>query len=227
MKICNVEDMRNLDRQAIKSFGMTQEMLMENAGNAVFFTMIQQTEIRQKEILVFCGGGNNGGDGLVVARKLHSNGANVQVFLLGDPTKYEGSARLNYEIASKLSFPIKKLTSARQARIALAHCHIVVDAIFGTGLARPVEGLYAETIESINEAHKLVFCVDIPSGINGNNGRIMGTAVQADFTTTFGLPKYGNLFYPGFTLGGKLSVTHISFPPEHYQRKSIFMETNI
>ncbi len=226
MKICSVKDMHDLDQQAIENYGITQEMLMENAGNAAFFTLMQHSTVAGKNILVFCGGGNNGGDGLVVARKAHSNGAKVRVFLLSDPQKYNGSAKLNYEIAFRLSFPVDRLTSSEQARQALKEADIIVDAIFGTGLTRTVEGLYAEIIEAINSARKTVFSIDIPSGINGNTGQVMGTAIQADFTTTFGLPKYGNLFYPGFAHGGQLSVTHISFPPEHYQRDHIFMETN-
>ncbi len=226
MKICSVNNMRDLDQQAIENYGITQEMLMENAGNAVFFNLIQQHNITGKHILFFCGGGNNGGDGLVVARKAHSNGAKVRVFLLSDPQKYAGSARLNYEIAFRLSFPVDRLETIDQAQQAIAESDIIVDAIFGTGLTRNVEGLYAEVIDAINNARKTVFSVDIPSGINGDTGQIMGTAIQADYTTTFGLPKYGNLLYPGFANGGQLSVTHISFPPEHYQRDDIFMEIN-
>ena len=226
MKICSVDTMRELDRQAIENYGMTQEMLMENAGNAAFFTLLQHSAVPGKNILVFCGGGNNGGDGLVVARKAHSNGASVRVFLLSDPQKYQGAARLNYEIAARLSFPVERLTSIDQAEQALAESYIIVDAILGTGLTRTVEGIYAQVIDAINNARKMVLSVDIPSGINGDTGEVMGAAIQADYTATFGLPKYGNLFYPGFAYGGQLHVTHISFPPEHYRQDHIFMETN-
>jgi len=87
MKISRVQEMRDADTSAIANFGITQEILMENAGNAAYFTILQAMEIESKKFVFFCGSGNNGGDGLVVARKLHSNGAQVSIFLMGDPKK--------------------------------------------------------------------------------------------------------------------------------------------
>lgn len=224
MKICYVQDMRELDRRAITEYGISQEILMENAGQAVYFTILRHLGIKGKHFAVFCGAGNNGGDGLVVARKLHSNGAQVSVFLLSDPEKFKGAARLNYEIAGKTGMNISLLKTSRKAAGALRQSDIVIDAIFGTGLTREVGGIYKQIIKLINQSGKTVVSVDIPSGINGNNGRIMGVAVQADYTITFGLPKLGNLLYPGYAQGGKLAVTHISFPPALYEQAAIQIE---
>ncbi len=228
MKVSNVTQMRRMDRQAIERYGIFEDLLMENAGHAVYFMILEKFPfLRGKRFTVFCGLGNNGGDGLVVARKLHSNGAKVQVFLLGDPERYKGSAKKNYEIVKGLSLPMKRLEKTSQAAYTLAHCDAVVDAMLGTGLSRPVEGLYREVVEAVNRAGKTVFSVDIPSGINGNTGEVMGAAIRADATATFGLPKIGNLLYPGFGHGGRLYVTHISFPPTIYESDAVQVTTGV
>ncbi|MFW6114875.1 MAG: NAD(P)H-hydrate dehydratase [Thermodesulfobacteriota bacterium] len=226
MKVSTVEQMRNLDRGAIETFKTPDAILMENAGGAVFYVIHSEFGIKGKRFVVFCGGGNNGGDGFVVARKLHSNGGIVTVFLLGDSKKLAGCAKDNFDIISTLPIQIERLTSTEQAAPDLSGSDAVIDAIFGTGLGRDVAGLYEEVIDLINQSRKTVFSVDIPSGVNGNTGRIMGCAVKADYTVTFGLPKLGNLLYPGFELCGKLYVTHISFSPSHYDTDEISVETN-
>ena len=94
MKISQVSEMRELDRTAIEKFGIREELLMENAGEALYFVLLQALGIKDKKFIVFCGIGNNGGDGLVIARKIHSNGGTVKVFILGDPSKYKGAAKM-------------------------------------------------------------------------------------------------------------------------------------
>ena len=180
MKISNVEEMRNLDKSAIENFGITQELLMENAGEAGYFAILKEHGVENKRFAVFCGIGNNGGDGLVVARKIHSTGGDVRVFLLGDEKKFKGSAKKNFEIASGLPLKIIRVDSIESIKDEVATCDAIVDALFGTGLMRAVEGLYKEVIRLINQSGKPVFSVDIPSGINGNTGLIMGAAVRAD-----------------------------------------------
>ena len=174
---------------------------------------------------MICGIGNNGGDGLVVARKIHSTGGKVKVFILGDKEKFKGSAAMNLDIVSRLPIEIVKVESLKSLRTDLFHSDAIVDAIFGTGLAREVEGIYAEVIELVNSSRKPLFSVDIPSGVNGDTGKIMGTSIHADYTVTFGLPKIGNILFPGYDLCGKLYVTHISFPPSLYS-DSIKIEVN-
>ena len=226
MKVSTVAQMRNLDRSAIEEFGISDELLMENAGQAVYFAIVKEFGIKNKNFVIFCGGGNNGGDGLVVARKIHSNGGEAKVFLLDDAAKFKGAAKRNFAIASKMPIEISRASSIESIKPAVLHSDAVVDAIFGTGLTREVSGIYKDTIQLISESKKPVFSVDIPSGINGDTGEVMGIAVKADYTTTFGLPKIGNMLYPGYEHCGKLYVSHISFPPSLYNADSIKVEVN-
>ncbi len=226
MKISHVEEMRNMDRRAIEEFGIVQELLMENAGQAAYFTILKEFGIKNKRFVTFCGVGHNGGDGLVVTRKIFSNGGKVTVFVLGDRSRFEGAAKQNFDIVNKLQIDVIDLQDAEMALETINQADAIVDAIFGTGLNRDVKGIYKEVIDLINASQKTVFSIDIPSGINGNTGQVMGSAVKADFTTTFGLPKTGNLLYPGFAHAGKLYVTNISFPPVMQNSARLKIATN-
>ncbi len=227
MKISTVAQMRTLDCEASENLGIPETILMENAGEAAYFIVLKETGVAGKRFVLFCGPGNNGGDGFVVARKLRSSGAEVVVFLLATPGQFRGAAKKNLDILTRLSVPITELTSPEPALAPTAQCDAVIDAIFGTGLSRPVEGLARDIIGLINTRARKVYSLDIPSGIHGDTGEEMGCAVQADTTITFGLPKIGNLLYPGYARCGKLYVTHISFPPQHYDRDSITTAVNL
>ena len=226
MKISSVSEMRNLDKTAIEEFGIKEELLMENAGDATYFVIYRECGIKGKKFIIFCGIGNNGGDGFVIARKIHSNGGKVKVFILGDKGKYRGAAKLNLDIISRLMIEIREVESVESVKTDVAHSDAIIDAIFGTGLIREVRGLYGNVIELINDSGKTIFSADIPSGVTGDAGKIMGVAVKADYTVTFGLPKAGNILFPGNDLCGKLFLTHISFPPEIYDSDSLKVEIN-
>jgi hydroxyethylthiazole kinase-like uncharacterized protein yjeF len=226
MKVAKVGEMKDLDRRATDEFGIPQDLLMENAGQAMYFVMLQELGIKNNKFVVFCGGGNNGGDGFVVARKIHSNGGEVKVFLLGDESKFKGVAKKNLEVVSRMPIEMSKLSSIEFVIPELFDCDAVVDALFGTGLVREISGIYKDVIQVINESQSIVFSVDIPSGINGDTGEVMGVAVKADYTVAFGLPKLGNMLYPGYERCGKLYVSHISFPPALYNSDSIKVAIN-
>ncbi|RJR17790.1 MAG: NAD(P)H-hydrate dehydratase [Desulfobacteraceae bacterium] len=226
MRICTVSEIRDMDRAAIEHFGIPEEILMENAGIAVCTAIDKELGISGRSFLVFCGAGNNGGDGLVIARKLFSLGAAVKIFLMGTGEKYKGAARLNLSIARRLPIEIIELSDPSSLNGELERCDAVVDALFGTGLDRDISGNYAQTIELINKSGKTVFSVDTPSGVNGDTGGILGAAVKADYTVTFGLPKLGNVLYPGSLFCGRLLVTHISFPPALHASEAIKIQTN-
>ena len=226
MKVSRVAQMRSLDQYAIEKLAIPEEILMENAGEASYFVIMDKFGIKDKKFVIICGIGNNGGDGFVIARKIHSNGGNVKVFILGDVNKYKGAAKKNFDIISGLQIEIRHIESVDSIKSDVLHCNAIVDAIFGTGLTRNVEGLYRDVIRLINKSRKKVFSVDIPSGINGDTGEIMGSAVKANYTVTFGLPKIGNMLFPGHEHCGKLYVSHISFPPSLYNQDSIKVEIN-
>jgi len=224
MKVCRVEEMRRMDKRATAEYGIPPEILMENAGEAVYTVIEREFGIEGKKFAVLCGPGNNGGDGFVIARKLHSCGGEVTVFLAANKEKYQGAARQNLDIVTRFPITIKEVASIRGFKKEIAASDAVVDAIFGTGLDRNVEGLAAQVIKAVNESGKKVFAVDIASGINGDNGKEMGISIKADATITFGLPKLGNLLYPGYNRGGKLFVSHISFPRPLFESETIKVE---
>ncbi len=223
MRISTVEQMHALDRRAIEEYKIEEELLMENAAQALYFVILKHFgNVRGKKFIAFAGPGNNGGDAITLSRKLYSNGAQVKIYLMSNPEKYRGAARMNYEIAAKIGIPMETFSGDNAlVRMSVEMADAVIDGIFGTGISRNVEGIYLEAIKIINEGGKLVFAVDISSGINGNTGKIMGAAVKADYTVTFGLPKIGNILYPGYEHCGKLYVSHISFPPENYESSEI------
>ncbi|HOP39577.1 MAG TPA: NAD(P)H-hydrate dehydratase [Geobacteraceae bacterium] len=227
MKVSTVCQMRAMDRAAIEQYGIIEDLLMENAGHAAFSVLKQMCPIANRTFLLFCGLGNNGGDGFVVARKIHSAGGLAKVLILGDPDCFSGAAHRNLDIIRRMPLDIRRLDSVQGLAGELAHCTMVVDGIFGTGLSRPVEALHREVIESINAGNKPVLSIDIPSGVEGDTGRILGCAVRADHTVTFGLPKIGNLLFPGHELCGQLHVSHISFPPALYNSDTLQVAINI
>jgi len=228
MKICSVEEIRLLDRLAVEKYGLSEEVLMENAGHAVYSLIVKFTGVKDKFFVVVCGTGNNGGDGLVVARKLYSNGGKVIVFVIGSLEKFKGVAKKNLVRVLKAGIKVIEITDEKMIKHFeenLVEADAVIDAIFGTGLSREVKGIHRKVIETINKYGKTVYSVDIPSGISGDSGKVMGVAVKATYTVTFGLPKLGNLLYPGYEYCGQLYVSHISYPPSisnaHFLKKEI------
>ncbi|MBN1857264.1 MAG: NAD(P)H-hydrate dehydratase [Dehalococcoidia bacterium] len=215
MKVFTVEGMRELDRRATEEFGLSPDILMENAGIAVYEVAKAEFGISGRRFTVLCGGGNNGGDGLVAARKLNSMGADVRVYLLAAEDSLRGPVRRNCDAVVKAGILLEQLSAGDDLYLGRQH-DVIIDAIFGTGLSRGPEGLYREIIECVNASDSPVLSVDIPSGVNGNTGRVESVAVRATCTVTFGAPKQGNLLPPGRELSGKLFVSRISFPPPLY-----------
>ena len=146
MKIVTADQMRFMDRHCLEKLGIAEEILMENAALASVALLQRVIGIRDKKFVVFCGTGNNGGDGMAVARLIHSGGGKIKVFLLGDKNKFRGAAQINMAIIDKLPIEVLKLENTAAAKKDVAHCDMIIDAIFGTGLDRDVAGLAADVI---------------------------------------------------------------------------------
>jgi len=217
-KVSTVKEMQDLDYGATKKYGVPSILLMESAGIASFRVLCSHFSLeRGTKLLVFAGPGNNGGDGYVVARHALAAGADVRVVVMANPDKYKADAKTNYDAAEQLGIQLESLEESPRDQVStlLSWADVVVDAIFGVGLAREVSGRFLETIQAINEWGGPVLALDIPSGVQGDTGEVLGEAVRAEATITYGVPKLGNMLYPGYQLGGKLYTTRISFPPWH------------
>jgi len=229
VKVCSVSEMRRIDEEAASRFGVDHLLLMEDAGTAVYQVVSREVGCFGRRVVVIAGTGNNGGDALVAARRLSSCGAYVEVYVVGDPGKYPEPARRNYEIVSKLGVPLKIVRTAEDLealREALRSCDVVIVGLIGIGLKGEVTGIHRSVIEVVNASGRTVVSVDIPSGICGDSGRVCGVAVRSTYTVTFGLPKIGNILYPGYYYCGKLYISRLSYPPELLESDEILTELN-
>lgn len=207
MKVVTAQEMQEIDRKTILKFGITGRVLMERAGAAVARRI--QELFERKKTVVLAGGGNNGGDGIVVARELFNSRWNVKVLLLIREDRLSPDCLYQLRIARKMGVPVEFRTGITEADV---HGAVVVDAMLGTGLNKPIEGAMAKVIAFLDKSRSTVISIDIPSGISSDSGQIMGIAVKAGYTVTFGLPKRGHLLYPGAEHTGKLFVENIGFP---------------
>lgn len=229
MKVVTSKEMQELDRKAMEEHGIPGLTLMENAGTCVVEEISAAFgPLQNKAVTVVAGKGNNGGDGLVAARLLHKKGAVVRVFLTSPPDEVRGDAHSNLEryqaAGGKIEVLKTNAPSPESLRSALAESDLIVDALFGTGLESNITGTAATAIEVINQirkAGKAVVAVDIPSGIHADTGQVMGVAVRATLTVTFGLPKRGHLLFPGAEHAGKLKVVDIGIPPSLIDQANI------
>jgi len=219
-KIASAEEMRELDRRTIEEFGIPGEVLMELAGQGVFRYLEERYPFLE-DAVIFCGKGNNGGDGLVVGRYLLNRRVFATAVLLGKKDELKGDARLNLERFLKLNGEVIEIESEEQLQglePRLTETSLIIDAIFGTGLNSEVQGLARKAIEFINlmiEEYGIpALAVDLPSGINASTGEILGDAVQAEATVTFGLAKIGHYCFPGTEYVGELEVVDIGIPAD-------------
>lgn len=210
MKLVTSAQMRAIDHETIHTVGIPGPELMEDAGRGIaaeiFGDHIAHPE--DSHVVVFCGKGNNGGDGFVIARYLHENDVQVSVLFLGPVDKLSQDARLNHDRALKVGVEIHELNEIAELPEVL-ECDIIVDAIFGTGFEGEPRGIAAELIEYINRQEAEVIAVDMPSGLNADTGQHEGAVIEASSTYTLGLPKYGLYLTPGRELSGMTEVVRI------------------
>lgn len=220
MKILTAAETREVDRLTTESYGIRSAVLMENAGRSVA-QFIQQrfSELERRLIFVLCGKGNNGGDGFVVARQLLDMGATPEVILFCDPREMKGEAQDNlrrWENASGELHVVRNSAELGDWRSKLLACDILIDALLGTGVRGPVEGLLRDVIRIVNERSggPSVVAVDIPSGLDADTGEVQGSAIVADYTVTFTAPKVGMFQGKASENVGQLIVRDIGSPPD-------------
>ncbi|MBF0455143.1 MAG: NAD(P)H-hydrate dehydratase [Magnetococcales bacterium] len=217
MKLLRSDQMWQADRRTIEEIGLPGAVLMENAGAGVARLLKRRfPDWQTRRTLVLAGTGNNGGDGFVVARRLLMSGAQVRLLLFGRTTLLKGDALLQYRVFTNLGGTTHEITQPQDLTLfsaTLAHSGVVVDALFGTGLHRPIEGVTAQAIDLVNRSGRPVMAVDIPSGICADSGTLLGTAIKASWTVTFAAEKIGHRLYPGAALCGEIITIPIGIPP--------------
>ncbi len=228
MKVLNAGQMKNIDRQTIKEIGILGAVLMENAGIQIMKALKSKFPEPQRErIVIVAGKGNNGGDGLVVARHLFNQGCRPLVLLLGTEEEVKGDAALNLKIAQRIGIEIQEITSSKawgKHKARVSRSTLLVDAIFGTGLSKPAKGLYAKVMEDMNKAKAYTIAVDIPSGLSSDTYQIIGPCVKADLTVTLAAPKIAHVFPPAEEWVGELIIAEISVPPFLFEDDNLKLE---
>ena len=213
MKVVTAHTMQDIDKRTIDEFGIPGLKLMENAGRSCSDEIIAHHGVKGRAVVI-AGKGNNGGDGFVIARLLSQRGWDIKVYVMAGRDQISGDAAINLE---RLPQDIIHYCPHEGQLPALHMEHIfqadvIVDALLGTGLRSNIAGVYMEAIELINASGRPVVAVDIPSGIHGTTGRVLGDAVRAATTVTFAFAKLGHVLYPGAEHTGKLVIVDIGIP---------------
>ena len=213
MRVVTAHTMQEIDSQAIKEHGIPGLQLMETAGRSCVDEIIAEFGLKGR-CVVMAGKGNNGGDGYVIARLLGQKGWSVKVIILADRDQVNGDAAVNLERLQGATINYctheGQLSALHMEEIFQAD--VIVDALLGTGLRSNVNGVYLEAIDLMNASGRPVVAVDIPSGIHGTTGRVLGEAVRAYITVTFAFAKLGHVLYPGAEHTGRLVVADVGIP---------------
>jgi hydroxyethylthiazole kinase-like uncharacterized protein yjeF len=216
MRLVKASEIQEMDRLTIHEMGIPGIVLMENAARGAAGFFLDYFEPPEKSrVVVLCGPGNNGGDGYVVTRYLHEKGLKTTVIVLAPLTKVKGDALTNLEIIRRMDLDILECPGIDEwtgCRSTIETGDFIIDGLLGTGLNAPVQGFYAMVIENVNTSGRPVMAIDIPSGLNADTGQILGKAVRATLTVTFGFPKVGQLIFPGAALVGRLINVPIGIP---------------
>jgi hydroxyethylthiazole kinase-like uncharacterized protein yjeF len=213
------EEVRAFDAWAINTLGIPGVVLMENAGRSCAELILEKMAvIDNPNVCIFCGTGNNGGDGYVIARHLLNNNINVTVIICGDRGKIKGDAKINLDILESMGQSIIQINQADDNATSLykkpiKEADMIVDGLFGTGLKGQLSDEYIKMIECINSENKLVLAVDIPSGLDCDTGRPLGAAINADCTVTFVAVKKGFINTQAAQYTGEVYIASIGINP--------------
>jgi ADP-dependent NAD(P)H-hydrate dehydratase / NAD(P)H-hydrate epimerase len=219
MKILTAAQMQDVDRATTERYGVPSLTLMENAGRSVVKFLHQRfSPLEAQEIVILCGRGNNGGDGMVVARMLRELGIKPSVLLLADPEYLRGDAEVNYKrlVKSGLPLTVPDHASWEETKGKLGNASLVIDAILGTGLSKPLGGFLLEVVRDIPAVFPKakVVAVDLPTGVAADSGDLIGECVRADASVTFTAPKVAHVFPLACEKVGEWVVRPIGTPPE-------------
>ena len=218
--LVTAQEMKQYDKNTIEYLGIPGPVLMERAALAAEDFLKERFDAvkERTKVLIFAGMGNNGGDGLALARLLAADGYTVAVRLVGDPEKATEQWKSQWQTLQH--FPVKTDSNTQADEY-----NVIVDALFGVGLSRPVEGIYAEAVEDMNVAEGFKLALDVPSGICSDTGRVLGCAFLADATITFGFCKRGLVMYPGTDYAGQVHIANVGIGPESFLGQSPEMYT--
>ena len=207
--IANAKEAKKIDGISIEQIGIPSLVLMERAALAVA-KRVEELAKKEDSVLIICGVGNNGADGVAAGRMLSEHGYRVTFLLLGNMQKASEEMRVQLAIVKNLALSVR--TTDDFLKEELEQYTFVIDAIFGIGLSREITGKYAQWIQAVNAMQKPVVSVDVPSGIDATNGQVLGIAIRAKETITFGTLKSGLLFFPGAKYAGVVQLADIGFP---------------
>ena len=231
MRVCTAQELQELDHHAENKYGISPDILMENAGRAASQILLEKYPDAgtQTEILIFAGKGNNAGDAFVVARRLLGLGKRVKTFFIPPSSSkpYPKAVEVNFQILKKLNAKLVPLESAQSLVDFLTHSKgpfTVIDGLLGTGLKGPLEGLYYDIVETINQmSSREVIALDIATGVSGDTGAIHATAIRASLTVSFGFPKLGHFLAPGAENRGELVNVDITLPYHFRKEGKVFL----
>ncbi|MBT5764450.1 MAG: NAD(P)H-hydrate dehydratase [Nitrospina sp.] len=224
LPVVTAEQMQAIDRHAIDDLGIPGITLMENAGIGVVHELQTRfPDLSLKKVFIFCGKGNNGGDGFVVARHLSGLGSEVRVLLAGKLSELKGDAEVNATSAQNIGIQVDELTpdNLNQHDPELRHCNIIIDAVFGTGLNKPVTGFMEKVIDKINQFEKFVVSVDINSGVDSDSGQLIGPHVKSALTLALACWKQSHLLHPSAGVMQETRLIDIGIPDKAHEGQDI------
>ena len=219
MYVLKSSDIYSMEHSA-KEIGYTEDILMENAGTAVY-NLVKKIVKKYDKIAVLAGPGNNGGDGFVTARHLLQNNYNVHIYYTGDDNNYKSSSKTNLDILKNFEIPLRNFEELN----SLDEYDIIIDGLFGIGLKREVQGIYDKIITMANKSKAVKVSIDIPSGLYADNAFVDNNVINADYTVTFSCLKYCLCLYPAKKYAGKIKVADITIPKKYIEKyeHSIFI----
>lgn len=221
MYIVTAEEMREIDRNAIEEIGIPSAVLMENAGSLVAKVILEKIkDNKNKKVIILAGHGNNGGDGFVVSRHLNEADIDVEVWVIGDIKKCSPESKIFLDVLHNSRYLVKYWAKNNQEEMfkSLRNANVIVDAMLGIGCIGELRTPFKEIIEYINSLDAFKIAVDIPTGVDTNSGAIEQIAFKANTTVTFGLPKLGQLLYPGAEYVGELIINKITIPEKAIEK---------